>query len=225
MGRPTLLRVGLVHYETLHQKDALVSTFFCLFLSLKIVTMFRNFVLLNVCKYFSLLMLLYSLQVSAVLDHFGYLAPHLDQWQQRVWYDLGATQEVLHQMRIRLSRGLPAIASPPRAESPPPSRRPAAAPIRPNHGGKSVKASKGESSAPGTASTGPSSPIATTSPKTEIKKKRKRKPSKCTVTSETVSPPEKKKKKVISESPDSQAEGPFYDTDTASAPGDSPHAI
>ena len=58
----------------------------------------------------------YSLRVSAVLDHFGYPAPHLDQWQQCVWYDLGATQEVLHQMRIRLSRGLPAIASPPRAE-------------------------------------------------------------------------------------------------------------
>ena len=57
----------------------------------------------------------YSLRVSAVLDHFGYPAPHLDRWQQRVWYDLGATQEVLHQMHIRLSRGLPAIASPPRA--------------------------------------------------------------------------------------------------------------
>ena len=167
--------------------------------------------------------LLYSLRVSAVLDHFGYPAPHLDQWQQHIWYDLGATQEVLHQMRIRLSRGLPAIASPPRAESPPPSRRPAAALIRPSHGGEFIKASKGESSAPSTASTGPSSPIVTTSPKTEIKKKRKRKPAKCTVTSETVSPPEKKKKKVISESPDSQAEGPFYDTDTASAPGDSPH--
>ena len=62
--------------------------------------------------------LLSSLQVSAVLDHFGYPAPHLDQWPQRVWYDLGATQEVLYQMRICLSRGLPAIASPPRAESP-----------------------------------------------------------------------------------------------------------
>ena len=175
MGHPTLLRVRLVHYETSHQKDALVSTFFCLFLSLRIITMFYNLVLLNVCKYFTLPTLLYSLRVSAVLDHFGYLAPHLDQWQQRVWYDLGATQEVLHQMRICLSRGLPAIASPPRAESPPPSRRPAAAPIRPSHGGEFVKASKGESSAPSTASTGPSSPVATTSPKTEIKKKRKRK--------------------------------------------------
>ena len=111
--------------------------------------------------------LLYSLRVSAVLDHFGYPAPHLDQWQQRIWYDLGATQEILHQMHIRLSRGLSAIASPPRAKSPPPSRRPAAAPIHPNHWGKFIKASKGESSDPSTVSTGPSSPIATTSPKTE----------------------------------------------------------
>ena len=51
---PTLLRVGLVHYETLHQKDALVSTFFWLFLSLKIITMFCNLVLLSVCKYATL---------------------------------------------------------------------------------------------------------------------------------------------------------------------------
>ena len=167
--------------------------------------------------------LLYSLRVSAVLDHFGYPAPHLDQWQQHVWYDLGATQEVLHQMRIRLSRGLPAITSPPRAESPP-SRRPAAALICPSHGGEFVKASKGESSAPSTMSTGPSSTIATTSPKMEIKKKRQRKSVKRTVTNETVSPPEKKKK-IISESPDSQAEGPFCDSDTMSVPEDSSHAI
>ena len=44
-----------------------------------------------------------------------------------------------------------------------------------------------------------------------------------TVTSETVSPPGKKKK-IISESPDSQAEGPFRDSDTMSAPENSPHA-
>ena len=126
-------------------------------------------------------------------------------------------------MRTHLSRGLPVIASPPRAESLPPSRRPAAMPIRPSHGGKFVKASKGESSALSTTSTGPSSPTATTSPKKEKKKRRKRKSAKCTVTSETVSPLEKKKK-VISESPDSQAEGPFYDTDTLSVSEDSPHA-
>ena len=127
-------------------------------------------------------------------------------------------------MRIRLSRGLPTIASPPRAESLHPSRRPAAAPIHPSHGGIFVKASKGESSAPSTTSTRPSLPIATTSPRTEKKKRRKHKSVKRTVTSETVSPPEKKKK-IISESPDSQAEGPFCDSDTVSAPEDSSHAV
>ena len=168
--------------------------------------------------------LLYSLRVSAVLDHFGYPVPHLDQWQQCVWYDLGATQEVLHQMHIGLSRGLPAIASPRRTESPSPSRRPAAAPIHPTHEEEFIKASKGEGSAPSTTSTGPSSPLVTTSPKTEIKKKRKRKSVKRTVTSETVSPPEKRKK-IISESPDSQAEGPFCDSDTVSVPEDSPYTL
>ena len=162
--------------------------------------------------------------MSAVLDHFGYPAPHLDQWQQHIWYDLGATQEVLHQMRIVLSRGLPAVASPPRAESPSPSHRPAAVPIHPTREEEFVKALKGRSSAPSTMSTGPSSPVATTSPKTEIKKKRKRKSVKRTVTSETVSPPEKRKK-IISESPDSQAEGPFCNSDTVSAPEDSPHTL
>ena len=166
----------------------------------------------------------YSLRVSAVLDHFGYPAPHLDQWQEHVWYDLGATQEVLHQMRIRLSRGLPAITSPPMAESPSPSRRPAAAPILPTREEEFVKASKGGSSAPSTVSTGPSLPVATTSPKTEMKKKRKCKSIKRTVTSEMVSPPGKKKK-IISESPDSQAEGPFRDSDTVSVSEDCHHAI
>ena len=161
--------------------------------------------------------------MSAVLNHFGYPAPHLDQWQQRMWYDLGATQEALHQMRTHLLQGLPMIASPPTAKSPPPSHRAAAMPICPSHGGKFIKVLKGESSAPRTTSTGPSLPIATTSPKMQIKKRRKRKSAMCTVTSKTVSPPEKKKK-VMSESPDSQAEGPFYDTDTVSVPEDSPHA-
>ena len=58
----------------------------------------------------------------------------------------------------------------------------------------------------------------------EIKKKKKLKSVKRTVTSETVSPPEKRKK-IISESPDSQAEGPFCDSDTVSAPEDSSHTL
>ena len=166
----------------------------------------------------------YSLRVSAVLDHFGYPAPDLDQWQQRVWCDLGATQEVLHQMHICLSRGLPTIPSLPRAESPSPSRRPAAAPIHPTHEEEFVKALKGGSLAPSTMSTGPSLPVATTSPKMEIRKKRKRKSVKRTVTSEMVSPPEKRKK-IISESRDSQAEGLFCDSDTMSVPEDPTHAL
>ena len=95
--------------------------------------------------------------------------------------------------------------------------------ILPTHEEEFIKASDGGSSAPSTASTGLSLPVATTSPKTEIKKKRKRKSVKRTVTSETVSPPGKKKK-IISESPDSEAEGPFRDSDTMSASEDLPHA-
>ena len=115
--------------------------FLSIFLTLKI-TMLSNLVLLNVCKYLLSPHYFYSLQLSAVLNHFGYPAPHLDQWQQCIWYNLGATQEALHQMHTRLSQGLPTTASPPRAESPPPSRRPAAAPIRPNHGGNSLRPRK-----------------------------------------------------------------------------------
>ena len=92
-------------------------------------------------------------------------------------------------------------------------------PIHPSHGGKFVKASKGGGSTPGAATTGPSLPIAIISPKTEIKKKKKQKSTKCTVTSETVSLPEKKKK-LISESPDSQAEGPFGDSDAQKRAGE-----
>ena len=90
----------------------------------------------------------YSLRVSAILDHFGYPPPHLDQWQQHIWYDLGAAQEFLHQMHSRLARGLPTITSPSKAKSCPSSTEPATMPISPSYGGKFVKASGGGSSAP-----------------------------------------------------------------------------
>ena len=161
--------------------------------------------------------------MSAILDHFGYPPPHLDQWQQHVWYDLGTAQELLHQMRNHLVRGLPAIANPSRAESSS-STEPTTMPIHPSYGGKSVKVSKEGGSAPRAATTRASSTAATTSPKTEIKKKKKRKAVKHTVTSETVCSPETKKK-LISESPDSQAEGPYCDSKpTESAPENSPPA-
>ena len=129
----------------------------------------------------------YTLQVSAVPDHFGYPAPHLDQWQQRVWYDLGAAQESLHLMRNCLARGLPMVASPPRHEPSLSSQKPTSMPIHPSHGGKFVKASKGGGPPSCTTTTRHSSSTATASPKTEIKKKKKKRTvAKHTVTSETI---------------------------------------
>ena len=165
----------------------------------------------------------YSLRVSAILDHFGYPPPHLGQWQQCIWHDLGATQESLHLMRNCLSRGLPTVASLPKAEPPLSSYKPASTPILPSHGGKFVKASKGGSSTPGAATARPSLPTVITSPKMEIKKKKKKqKAVKRTVTSETISPPEGKRKLILG-SPDSEAEGPLRDSDcTESVPVHSP---
>ena len=167
----------------------------------------------------------YSLWVSAVLDHFGYPAPHLDQWQQCVWYDLGAAQESLYLMCNCLARGLPAVASLLRCEPSLSLQKPTSMPIHPSHGGKFIKASKGGGPPSCTSTTGHSSSTETASPKTEIKKKKKKwAVAKCTITSETISPPEKKRK-LISESPNSEAEGPFRDSDrTESAPEYSPPA-
>ena len=169
--------------------------------------MFCNLVLLNACKYFTLLT---TLQFASVCCPRSFWIPGPSPRSMVTAHLVrpgSHPRSITSDVYSPFTRP-PAIASPPRAESPPPSHRPAAMPIHPVHQGEFVKASNGESSAPSTASTGPSSPVATTSPKTEIKKKRKCKSVKRTVTSETVSPPEKKKK-IISESPDSQAEGPF----------------
>ena len=156
------------------------------------------------------------------LAHFCYPPPPLDQWQQHIWYDLGAAQESLHQMRNCLVQGLPAAARPPRVKPPIFFFKPATTPIHPSYGENFIKASKGEGSTLGTVTAGPSPSKVTTSPKTEMKKKKKRKSAKCTVTSETVSSPEKKRK-LISESPDSEAEEPFRDLDpTESTPEGSP---
>ena len=114
----------------------------------------------------------YSLWVSATLDHFRYSPPSLDQWQQRVCYNLGAAQESLHVMHNCLARGLPAAASPTRVEPPSSFFHPATMLIHPRYGGKFIKASKGEGSTPSTVSARPSSSTATTSPKMEMKKKK-----------------------------------------------------
>ena len=123
----------------------------------------------------------YSLRVSAILDHFGYSPPQLDQWQQCTWYDLGVAQDVLHQMDNCLLRGLPAAASP-RAEPPFSFYMPTC----PTPGGRFVKALQGRGSTQSATAVGPSSSTMVTPPKTEAKKKKKRKTPKCTVTSETI---------------------------------------
>ena len=128
-------------------------------------------------------------------------------------------------MHTCLARGLPTVASPQRAEPPLSLHKPASMLISPSQGGKFIKASKGGGPASGTATTGPSPSTVTTSPKTETKRKKKHKTTKRTVTSETVSPSEKKAK-LISESPDSKAEGPFRDSDhTESISENSSHPL
>ena len=117
------------------------------------------------------------------------------------------------------------MASPQRAEPPLSLHKPASTPIHPNQGGKFVKASKDGGPTPGAATARSSLSTATTSPKTETKRKKKRKTTKRTVTSETVSPPEKKVKLIL-ESPDSEVEGPFRDSDhTESVSENSSHPL
>ena len=48
---------------------------------------------------------IFSLRVGAVLDHFGYPAPSLADWQQHIWYDLGAIHSCVYEMRHRLAAG------------------------------------------------------------------------------------------------------------------------
>ena len=79
MGCPTLLRVRLVHHETSCQKDAFVSTSFCIFLSLQGVARFSNLVLLfekvqifslltifTVCEYLLSLIILDTLLLTSI---------------------------------------------------------------------------------------------------------------------------------------------------------------
>ena len=154
-----------------------------------------------------------SLKVSAIFDHFGYPSPHLDQWQQHTWYDLGATQDLLHHMCNRLAKGLPATASPLRTGPPSSSYMPTSMATHPTFGGKFTKASKERCPPQSVTTVGPPPAVKVTTSKTEVRKRRKNKQEtpRCTVTSETI--PAAKKTKVVSESPDSEAEGPFRDSD------------
>ena len=45
--------------------------------------------------------------MGAILDHFGYPTPSLMEWQQHVWYDLGAIHSCVYEMQHRLAMGRP----------------------------------------------------------------------------------------------------------------------
>ena len=178
-----------------------------------------------ICKLVFCSLYLYSLRILAIFDHFGYPSPQLDQWQQRTWYDLGATQDLLHRMGNCLAKGLSTAASPSRVEPPSSPYMPASTATHPAHGGKFVKASKGGSPSQNATTARPSSATMVTPAKTEVKKRKKKRRAtpKCTVTSETI-PVVEKRTKVVPESPDSEAEGSFRDSDcTVSAPENSPN--
>ena len=130
--------------------------------------------LLMRCKIVCYSLCLYSLRVSAIFDHFGYPSPQLHQWQQRIWYDLLATQELLYHMRNRLAKGLPTAAIPPRVEPSSSSFLPTSPATRSTHGGKFIKASKGGGPPQNAETARPSSATMVTTPKTEAKKRKKR---------------------------------------------------
>ena len=56
-------------------------------------------------NYFNIIFI-FSLRVGAILDHFGYPTPSLTEWQQHVWYDLGAIHSCVYEMQHRLAMGL-----------------------------------------------------------------------------------------------------------------------
>ena len=169
----------------------------------------------------------YSLRVSAIFDHIGYPSPQLDQWQQCTWYDLGATQDLLHRMRNRLAKGLPAVASPLRTGPHDSPLLPTSSATRPIRGSELIKAPRGGGPPQDATTTEPSAIATVAPPKTEAKrqKNKRRTTPKCTVTSKTI-PSAEKKPRVFSESPDSEAKGPFRDSDcTISTPKDSPDTL
>ena len=47
-----------------------------------------------------------SLQVCAVLDHFGYPAPPIGDWRHVKWYNLQLVQQTLEEMQQRVTSGL-----------------------------------------------------------------------------------------------------------------------
>ena len=113
---------------------------------------------------------IFSLKVGAILDHFGYPTPSLTEWQQHIWYDLGAIHSCVYKMRNRLAMGR----SPqPRSASPVASATTSASSVQfhPCVGQKAPRAPPG--STPAATTTG--RPAETPPPLSPAKSKDKRK--------------------------------------------------
>ena len=168
--------------------------------------------------------------MGAVLDHFGYPTPSLTEWQQHIWYDLGAIHSCLYEMRNRLAMGR----SPqPRSASPVASATTSASSVQshPRVGQKALRLPP--ESAPAASTTG--QPVETPPQPSPAKGKDRRKRKKKKDGDTSPPRPKKSKKRASSvassdteiyvspavkkeespagvpppESSDSQAEGPF----------------
>ena len=187
---------------------------------------------------------IFSLRVGAVLDHFGYPAPSLTEWQQHMWYDLGAIHSCVYEMRNRLAMGR----SPqPRSASPVASAATSASSVQshPRVGQKVLRIPP--ESAPAASTTGQPAETPSGSSSAKGKDKRKRKKKK----EGDASPPRPKKPKrraasvassdteiydpavkkeeapfvvVPAESSDSQAEGPFTNRSDSEATESAPES-
>ena len=113
----------------------------------------------------------FSLRVGAVLDHFGYPAPSITEWQQHMWYDLGATHSCVYEMRNRLAMGHSALPRPVSPATCATSSVPAI-PSHPRVGQKALKIPP--KSAPAASTTRKSTDTSTQSKSAKGKDKRKK---------------------------------------------------
>ena len=110
--------------------------------------------------------------MGAVLDHFGYPTPSLTEWQQLIWYDLGAIHSCVYEMRDRLVMG---CSLQPRTVSPAASATASASSIQshPRVGQKALRIPP--ESAPAASTTGQPAEVPSEASPTKGRDKRKRK--------------------------------------------------
>ena len=163
----------------------------------------------------------FSLKVGAVLDHFGYPAPRLDEWQQRTWYDLGTAQDFLQTMRSRLVRGCPAVAGLTVPATLAPATVSTAPPARSSVGKKAPRTLAGQLQVARAVSTSTSSTSQSRNAphkgQKKGQKKRKRKSTPVPSEGSNVGPVSPKQQKVAEEEPKTSTES------IASSPPDGPY--